>query len=143
MYLTLTLPRALDKQVEVVVVRVGQTPVSHCFTLSRHDKVEQLRSAVSGKTGLEPDNIVLAEVLHHRIRRQLENHMQLRYVNVTNRTVYALEVITVADRLAAVDTTDEMESGVHNNNNPVAVECDVVVDGGGDASPLARAEAGR
>merc|ERR1719357_449567 len=52
MYLSVPLPRALDRQVEVVVLLEGGLPTAHLLTLSTHDRVMDLRAALTARLDL-------------------------------------------------------------------------------------------
>ena len=98
MYLSLPLPRALDKQIEVVVVLLesADCPTTHLVTLSQHDRVQQLREVLTDKLELQERTIVFREVTKHRISRELDDNVWLRFLNTTTRAVYAIEVCSVA-----------------------------------------------
>ena len=97
MFLSLPLPRALDRQIEVVVVLDSpECPATrYLVTLSQHDKVQHLREALSVKLNLGDRNIMIREVTKHRISRDLEDNVLLRYVNTSTRTVYCIEVASI------------------------------------------------
>ena len=97
MYLSLPLPRALDRQIEVTVVLQNSlnTPTSHLVTLSQHDRIQHLREALTEKLSLRERNVVFREVTKHRISRELDDNIWLRFVNTTTRKVYCIEVFNV------------------------------------------------
>jgi len=96
MYLSLPLPRALDRQIEVVVCLLdNDIPVTHLITLSQHDRVQHLRDALSAKLNLTERNIVFREVTKHRISRELDDNVWLRFLNTTTRKVYCIEVFNL------------------------------------------------
>jgi len=96
MYLSVPLPRALDRQVEVVVLLEGGLPTAHLLTLSTHDRVMDLRAALTARLDLADRKLVLAEVTRHRVSRQLEDNTWLKFVNTTNRKIYCLELLSIA-----------------------------------------------
>ena len=83
MYLSVPLPRALDRQVEVTVLLEGGVPTTHLLTLSTHDRVLDLRAALTARLDLADRKLVLAEVTRHRVSRQLEDNTWLKFVNTT------------------------------------------------------------
>ena len=108
MYLSVPLPRAVERQVEVVVVLDGEA-TSHLVTLSQHDRVEDLRAALVSKLSLGERRLVLCEVTRHRISRQLEDSVWLRFVNATNRKLYCLEVLTMTEEMEQVTSSSGAE----------------------------------
>merc|ERR1719450_1726274 len=77
MYLSVPLPRALDRQVEVVVLLEGGLPTTHLLTLSTHDRVVDLRAALTARLDLSDRKLVLAEVTRHRVSRQMEGKIDV------------------------------------------------------------------
>lgn len=95
MYLSVPLPRAMEKQFVVTFVRSGgQTPVRYAVVLNKTDTVKELRRTllyafygeISGR------ELVLAEALDCHISRVLEDGIQLQYVNSSFRLLYAFEI---------------------------------------------------
>jgi len=111
MYLSVPLPRALDRQVEVVVLLEGGLPTTHLLTLSTHDRVVDLRAALTARLDLSDRKLVLAEVTRHRVSRQLEDNTWLKFVNTTNRKIYCLELLSVVteekEMEGKIDVEDE------------------------------------
>lgn len=100
MYLSVPLPHAMERQICLTYVPLQAEPVIKILlTLNKQDKVRHLRDAIialrvkEGHVLDEGITIVLAEVLDHHIAKFLDDAAPLRYVNDTNRTIYALEVI--------------------------------------------------
>jgi len=114
MYLSVPLPRALDRQVEVVVLLEGDLPTTHLLTLSTHDRVLDLRAALTAKLELADRKLVLAEVTRHRVTRQLEDNTWLKFVNTTNRKLYCLELLSVAPEEEKVESVED-EEGVSSS----------------------------
>eukprot|EP00057_Strongylocentrotus_purpuratus_P023857 XP_011678331.1 PREDICTED: uncharacterized protein LOC583829 [Strongylocentrotus purpuratus] len=99
MYLSVPLPRAMDKQLIVTIISSqGHLPTRHLVTLNRFDSVRELRQAlkfiISGINGGEEEerDVIIAEVLDHHVSKFLEDGIQLRYVNDCYRLLYAFEV---------------------------------------------------
>jgi len=111
MYLSVPLPRALDRQIEVVIILDGELPTSHLLTLSTHDRVQDLRDAVTAKLDITDRKLVLAEVTRHRISRQLEDNTWLKFVNTTNRKVYCIEPLNVSRENEEKETYNKTENG--------------------------------
>ena len=53
--------------------------------------------------------MVLCEVTRHRISRQLEDSVWLRFVNATNRKLYCLEVLTMTEEMEQVTSSSGAE----------------------------------
>jgi len=130
-FLTLELPRALDRQLEVTVLRATHTPVTYCITLAKHDKVIDLRQEAGDlMPGVDLNNILLAEVLRHKINKRLEDNSMLRYVNDTNRKIYAIEVLTIC-----ADTIDERLEDITQTASITECDVEIVNDEYNAASP--------
>ncbi|PIK57760.1 hypothetical protein BSL78_05368 [Apostichopus japonicus] len=95
MYLSVPLPRAMEKQFVVTFVRShGQTPIRYAVVLNKTDTVTELRRTllytlygeISGR------EIVLAEGLDCHISRVLEDRLQLQSVDSGFRLIYAFEI---------------------------------------------------
>lgn len=100
MYLSVPLPHAMERQICVTYVPLDAAPaVKILLTMNKQDKVRHLRDeivALRSKEGHPLDEsitLVLAEVFDHHIAKFLDDIAPLRYVNDSNRTIYALEVI--------------------------------------------------
>lgn len=98
MYLSVPLPRALERQIEVVYIPASGTAGSsrHRLLLQQYDEVSKLRQMLAKCLGLEDERsgrLVLAEVANRVIVRFLEDQLLLR--NLTDgqhRSVYAFAV---------------------------------------------------
>ncbi|XP_026286437.1 uncharacterized protein LOC113212074 isoform X1 [Frankliniella occidentalis] len=100
MYLSVPLPHAMERQICLTYVPLETRPiVKVLLTMNKQDKVRHLRDAIIAlrlKEGHVLDDgvtLVLAEVFDHHIAKFLDDITPLRYVNDTNRTIYALEVV--------------------------------------------------
>ena len=98
MYLSVPLPRALERTVDVVYVGAGRLhkPARHLLVLQQYDQVSKLRQTLLKQLCLEDGSsgqLVLVEVVNHYIARTLDNdQLLLRHLHDDNRTVYALHV---------------------------------------------------
>ncbi|XP_071798526.1 uncharacterized protein [Asterias amurensis] len=97
MYLSVPLPRAMEKQLIVTFIpKHDKIPSRYLVTLNKLDTVMELRQAVVKVVyadGLPVDKeLILAEGLDHHISRFLEDVTQLRYINDSFRLLYAFEV---------------------------------------------------
>lgn len=98
MYLSVPLPRALERQIEVVYIPASGTAGSsrHRLLLQQYDEVSKLRQMLAKCLGLEDERsgrLVLTEVANRVIVRFLEDQLLLR--NLTDgqhRSVYAFAV---------------------------------------------------
>ncbi|XP_063243702.1 uncharacterized protein LOC134542986 [Bacillus rossius redtenbacheri] len=97
MYLSVPLPHAMERQICVTFVPAGAAElVRYLLTLDKQGKVQDMKDALLklvDRAGLVPKKVVLAEVLENHIARILDDNSLVRYVNDTNRDIYAFEVI--------------------------------------------------
>jgi len=97
MYLSLPLPRALERVVHVMFIpaSAGSRPRRHRLVLQLYDEVSKMRQLLVKMLQLEDGEIsqlVLAEVANHNIARILEDQLLVRYLKDEHRTVYAFIV---------------------------------------------------
>ena len=97
MYLSVPLPRALERVVQVVFISAsaGSKPSRHRLVLQLYDEVSKMRQLLVKTLQLEDGQIsqlVLAEVANHSIARILEDQLLVRYLKDDHRTVYAFIV---------------------------------------------------
>lgn len=95
MYLSVPLPHAMERQICVTFVpAASNNAVKYLVTLNKQDKVKNLKEQVMLRMGDNaPKSIALAEVLDSHIARILDDNLLLRYVNDTNRSIYAFELL--------------------------------------------------
>nr|XP_054770711.1 uncharacterized protein LOC129278594 [Lytechinus pictus] len=154
MYLSVPLPRAMEKQLIVTIIsNHGHLPTRHLVTLNRFESVRELRIAlkniISGIGGGEEEerDVILAEVLDHHVSRFLEDGIQLRYVNDCYRLLYAFEVSSNArERLYSslcpeqgdASETEQKQSNFMfymNEHSNMSSQSDDVITHMGDATP--------
>ena len=98
MYLSVPLPRALERPVEIVFVPESGdiAPSRHHLVLQQFDEVSKLRQMLVKVLDLnteQSERLVLAEVANRAIFRILEDKVLLRHVtDGQHRTVYAFVV---------------------------------------------------
>ncbi|XP_046396757.1 uncharacterized protein LOC124163729 [Ischnura elegans] len=117
MYLSVPLPHAMERQICVTYISAeARQPVRYLLTLNKQGKVSEMRqqlykilaeeskcnspaslssSSSSEMKNLPQDNkpdLALAEVLDNHIAKILDDNYLLRYVNDTNRSIYAFEL---------------------------------------------------
>lgn len=105
MYLSVPLPRALERQIEVVFIPAAgrSSPSRHQLLLQQYDEVSKLRQMLVKILELDEEQngrLVLAEVANRVIVRFLEDQLLLR--NLTDglhRSVYAFAVPPPASSL--------------------------------------------
>ena len=136
MYLSVPLPRAVERQVEVVVVLDNEV-TAHLVTLSQHDRVEDLRAALVGKLAVGERRLVMCEVSRHRISRQLEDTVWLRFVNTTNRKLYCLEVMSVMEEREEVTSSTTSTSCGDQVEDDLTVSSSVMSSRSSSRSDLA------
>jgi len=97
MFLSVPLPRALERQLEVGVIVGGAAPTLHLVTLPSHGQVADLRRAITSKLDIEDRKLAVVEVARHKVHRTLEDKMLLKFLNTTTRRVYCLELLGIED----------------------------------------------
>ena len=85
MFLSVPLPRALERQLEVGVIVGGAAPTLHLVTLPSHGQVADLRRAITSKLDIEDRKLAVVEVARHKVHRTLEDKMLLKFLNTTTR----------------------------------------------------------
>ena len=75
------------------------------------DRVQHLRDALSAKLNLTERNIVFREVTKHRISRELDDNVWLRFLNTTTRKVYCIEVFNLPTQSTGNLGDDRDEAG--------------------------------
>lgn len=94
MYLSVPLPHALERQICVTFIPCdNKQPVCYLVTVMRHDHVKSIRQELTGLIGEESCDIILAEVLDNHIARILDNSLEVKSVNDTDRLIYAFEML--------------------------------------------------
>ncbi|XP_015590177.1 uncharacterized protein LOC107265331 isoform X2 [Cephus cinctus] len=158
MYLSVPLPHAMERQLIVTYVPANSESPTRCVvSLNKQSRIGKLKEELLKTLGKEHrvaiGNIAMAEVLENHIARILDDNSLLRYVNDTNRTVYAFElseppnafvlkfedgnaISDIEANNACIATTDngavvdrEIRTGAS-----VKVGCDVVWDDTGSAN---------
>ncbi|XP_071085710.1 uncharacterized protein [Haliotis cracherodii] len=93
MYLSLPIPRAMERQICVIFVHRGVPPTRYVLNMHKTDKVHKLKQELL-RLLQQPDcDIILAEVLDSHVSRVLDDNVMLRYVNDTSRKIYAFEMV--------------------------------------------------
>lgn len=113
MYLSVPLPRALERHLEVIFVpaAVEKGPSRHQLVLQQYDDISKLRQMLVKLLELDEEQssrLILAEVANRVIVRFLEDQLLLRNLSDgQHRSVYAFEVPPLAQSL----TSPELSSG--------------------------------
>lgn len=95
MYLSVPLPHAMDKQVELVFVPLSDKgfPIRLLLDLHIQDNVKKLKSALEEVLNLtETIKMVICEVFDCKVSRVLDDYVLLRNINDMYRYIYAFEV---------------------------------------------------
>lgn len=116
MYLSVPLPRALERQIEVVFIPAsGMASASrHQLVLQQYDEVAKLRQILLKTLELDEEKdgrLILAEVANRVIVRFLDDQLLLR--NLTDsqhRVVYAFAVPPPSPSLTPLESGAEDES---------------------------------
>ncbi|XP_049763411.1 uncharacterized protein LOC126092050 [Schistocerca cancellata] len=95
MYLSVPLPHAMERQICVTFVSAANDKaVKYLLTLNKQERVVRLKEELLKCMGKDaPKHVALAEVLDSHIARILDENSFLRYVNDTNRSIYAFELL--------------------------------------------------
>ncbi|PSN45203.1 hypothetical protein C0J52_07148 [Blattella germanica] len=154
MYLSVPLPHAMERQICVTFVPASsKEPIKYLVTLNKQDKVVKLKEQLIKCVGQDaPKNLALAEVLDSHIARILDENSLLRYVNDTNRSIYAFELLPPPVTVKADEKTQAGEplnlaSGLESgdamdiSNTPDTSECAVEPKEYGDVmGPMTESE---
>ncbi|XP_043287168.1 uncharacterized protein [Venturia canescens] len=96
MYLSVPLPHAMERQLTVTYIPANNSPPVRCVvSLNKQSRIGKLKEVLLktlGKDDVPTGNVALAEVLENHIARILDDNSLLRYVNDTNRSIYAFEL---------------------------------------------------
>ncbi|XP_067669048.1 uncharacterized protein [Haliotis asinina] len=93
MYLSLPIPRAMERQICVIFVHRGMPPTRYLLNMHKTDKVHKLKRELLRLLHQPDCDIILAEVLDSHVSRVLDDNVMLRYVNDTSRKIYAFEMV--------------------------------------------------
>ncbi|PVD18765.1 hypothetical protein C0Q70_21317 [Pomacea canaliculata] len=125
MYLSLPIPHAMERQISVVFIRPCNLATRYLVTLHKNDKVQRLRQSLQALTGTESSDVILAEVLDNHVSRILDDNIMLRYVNDTNRSLYAFEMLpppAVTDLKSLRSSPDLPHSYSSNSSSNIHLE---------------------
>ncbi|XP_033100991.1 uncharacterized protein LOC117104308 [Anneissia japonica] len=125
MYLSVPLPRAMEKQLVITFIPMEKYPPTRFLvTLNKHDLVSNLRQIVCAaflkEDSMDASEILLAEVLDSHISRFLDDAIQICYINDSCRLLYAIETDSrqsveqryLMDGSVDVPSTTESASGI-------------------------------
>ncbi|XP_011695876.1 PREDICTED: ubiquitin carboxyl-terminal hydrolase 6-like isoform X2 [Wasmannia auropunctata] len=106
MYLSVPLPHAMERQLNVTYVPAnGDQPMRCVISLNKQSRIGKLKEELLktlGKEDISVTNIALAEVLENHIAKILDDNTLLRHVNDTNRSIYAFELTEPPDAYTSV-----------------------------------------
>ncbi|XP_046829167.1 uncharacterized protein LOC124428759 isoform X1 [Vespa crabro] len=137
MYLSVPLPRAMEKQLTVTYVPAyGARPVRCVVSLNKQSRVGKLKEELLHtleKDTISLSNIALAEVLENHIAKVLNDDTLLRHVNDTNRSIYAFELTDPPDACTTIsdsggDRLTEAESCQRSTVANEAIHCTICFD---------------
>nr|XP_050864838.1 uncharacterized protein LOC127070644 isoform X2 [Vespula vulgaris] len=137
MYLSVPLPRAMEKQLTVTYVPAyGARPIRCVVSLNKQSRVGKLKEELLHtleKDTISLSNIALAEVLENHIAKILDDNTLLRHVNDTNRSIYAFELTDPPDACTTVsdsggDRLTEAESCQRSTVVNEAIHCTICLD---------------
>ncbi|XP_012144465.1 uncharacterized protein LOC100877443 isoform X4 [Megachile rotundata] len=106
MYLSVPLPHAMERQLNVTYVPAnGDQPIRCVVSLNKQSRIGKLKEEllkILGKENIAIANIALAEVLENHISKILDDNTLLRHINDTNRSIYAFELTEPPDAYTSV-----------------------------------------
>ncbi|XP_072753557.1 uncharacterized protein [Anoplolepis gracilipes] len=106
MYLSVPLPHAMERQLNVTYVPAnGDQPMRCVVSLNKQSRIGKLKEELLktlGKENIAVSNIALAEVLENHIAKILDDNTLLRHINDTNRSIYAFELTEPPDAYTSV-----------------------------------------
>ncbi|XP_043249168.1 uncharacterized protein LOC122395562 isoform X1 [Colletes gigas] len=106
MYLSVPLPHAMERQLNVTYVPAnGDQPVKCVVSLNKQSRIGKLKEELLktlDKEYIAVTNIALAEVLENHISKILDDNILLRHINDTNRSIYAFELTEPPDAYTSV-----------------------------------------
>ncbi|XP_066586178.1 ubiquitin carboxyl-terminal hydrolase 4-like isoform X2 [Prorops nasuta] len=106
MYLSVPLPHAMERQLNVTYVPAnGDQPIRCVVSLNKQLRIGKLKEELLktlSKQNVSVVNVALAEVLENHIAKILDDNTLLRYVNDTNRSIYAFELTDPPDAYTSV-----------------------------------------
>ncbi|XP_012285087.1 uncharacterized protein LOC105702247 isoform X2 [Orussus abietinus] len=106
MYLSVPLPHAMEKQLSVTYIPANSdSPVRCVVSLNKQSRIGKLKEEVLktlGKENVATANVAMAEVLENHIARILDDNSLLRYVDDTNRSIYAFELMEPPDPYTSI-----------------------------------------
>ncbi|XP_013415343.1 uncharacterized protein LOC106177185 [Lingula anatina] len=142
MYLSVPLPRAMERQIIVTyVASESKHPVRYCLTLFKGDCIRKLKEGLRTMIGLDEScDLIIAEVLENHVARIVDENTMLRYLNDHNRKVYAFEMPPAPqfDDISTENNDISTETGdvtpVMNNTAPLRAGVSMAgcSSGGGD-----------
>ncbi|XP_012252717.2 uncharacterized protein LOC105684145 isoform X2 [Athalia rosae] len=96
MYLSVPLPRAMERQLSVTYIPANVDAPTRCVvSLNKQSRIGKVKAELLetlGKANVSTANVALAEVLENHIAKILDDNSLLKYVNDTNRSIYAFEL---------------------------------------------------
>ncbi|KAL4220399.1 hypothetical protein ACF0H5_020802 [Mactra antiquata] len=129
MYLSVPVPHAMDRQLCLTVISLQSEPTQVLLEMHKQDKILKVKQQLYELIGIEPSNIIIAEVLDWHISRILEDNTMLRYINDSSRKVYAFEVDQCAIGDAGI-TENELNPNLADSQDSMTVHTDVFNDMG-------------
>ncbi|XP_074103922.1 uncharacterized protein LOC141530617 isoform X2 [Cotesia typhae] len=101
MYLSVPLPHAMERQLNVTYIPANNDPPVRCvISFNKQSRIGKLKEELLktlGKDDVDSCNIAFAEVLENHISKILDDNLMLRCVNDTNRSIYAFELMDPPD----------------------------------------------
>ncbi|XP_033335346.2 uncharacterized protein LOC117225727 [Megalopta genalis] len=106
MYLSVPLPHAIERQLNVTYVPAnGDQTIKCVVSLNKQSRIGKLKDELLktlSKENITVANIALAEVLENHISKILDDNILLRHINDTNRSIYAFELTEPPDAYTSV-----------------------------------------
>ncbi|XP_052272033.1 uncharacterized protein LOC127872721 isoform X1 [Dreissena polymorpha] len=114
MYLSVPVPRAMERQICIVFISPGVEPTQYLLVMHKQDKVSKVKQELCNVIGRNVDDIIIAEVLDWHVSRILEDNTMLRYINDSTRKLYAFEM----DSISVTHNLDNLSCSQMGTSDP-------------------------
>ena len=96
-----------------------EPPTAHLLTLTTHSQVGEVRGALVARLGLQGRRLAMVEVARGKVLRELDDKLLLRFLNLSTRRLYCMEVLGVEEEkeLPAMEVQGEQVQEVHHSSS--------------------------
>ncbi|CAM1331010.1 Uncharacterised protein PB.1273, partial [Pycnogonum litorale] len=93
MYLPVPLPHAIEQQFSIIYLSVeNYDPIKYVVAVQKNLRISDLKKSLMSLTNETNCEIIFAEIYEKHIARILDDAMMLRFINETNRKLYAYKM---------------------------------------------------